>query len=602
VADTPPDTDDDGQGGMGAGGTGGVGGEGGEGGAPVAPPLRNPVDLPNDELAYQALILMGVQELGATTQRCSECHSMNAGLMGMWMEQTDAAVASCFADTTVPTVEAAEEVLSCLRMTSSATSPFSTPKLGIYSAAAHLDWFNFVFERVYGADAAAERDDFLTEVGMPKIEADGMTQAEFDIVAEWFARGLPFLNELLPEDPPPGGCDGSISPEVPAYIEQMKLEGWRAVNAENNILMFGCAGATTPLDCLSTYPQASTTAYGDVWEHLDGAKIRVLRENHYSSSYWTRSSADGRFVAHGGASGGGSTIVDLEEDREIPTNAAYDPGFFPDNSGFVFQGTPSGSDFCRQSLLTGSPVSVNFNEPECVGSTSVGLYQHVGAALGGGDYWVVDGEFVSDNGGHSATTENPAAYFGGDSAIDLTPMFYTGSAYAEKNTIVKSTPSEGDTVISPSSGFLLSRVTGPSWEQNGFTMRKLNATPSGMTYSVEVPQVARYCINGGKPGISFDERYAVLHSYVTAADAVELGFTGPGDPGFAAYASQGAANLYLIDLKTSIIRRITHMKPGQYAFSPHFRSDGWIYFMVRIAGSSTEYIAASDAALVVETP
>jgi hypothetical protein len=42
------------------------------------------------------------------------------------------------------------------------------------------------------------------------------------------------------------------------------------------------------------------------------------------------------------------------------------------------------------------------------------------------------------------------------------------------------------------------------------------------------------------------------------------------------------------------------MQPGQYALFPHFRSDGWIYFMVRTFGGETEYVVASDAALLLE--
>ena len=38
------------------------------------------------------------------------------------------------------------------------------------------------------------------------------------------------------------------------------------------------------------------------------------------------------------------------------------------------------------------------------------------------------------------------------------------------------------------------------------------------------------------------------------------------------------------------------MGPGQYAVFPHFRSDGWIYFMVRgDTGVSGERVMASDA-------
>ena len=40
-------------------------------------------------------------------------------------------------------------------------------------------------------------------------------------------------------------------------------------------------------------------------------------------------------------------------------------------------------------------------------------------------------------------------------------------------------------------------------------------------------------------------------------------------------------------------------KANQYAFAPHFRADGWIYFVVRTL-EGNEYFAASDAALVGE--
>ena len=80
--------------------------------------------------------------------------------------------------------------------------------------------------------------------------------------------------------------------------------------------------------------------------------------------------------------------------------------------------------------------------------------------------------------------------------------------------------------------------------------------------------------------------------------AVALGFTGPADPAFAPYRTRGAANLYMFDLATGNSYRITNMGPGQYALFPHFRSDGWIYYVVRTEGTTPEHIVASDAALL----
>ena len=89
------------------------------------------------------------------------------------------------------------------------------------------------------------------------------------------------------------------------------------------------------------------------------------------------------------------------------------------------------------------------------------------------------------------------------------------------------------------------------------------------------------------------------NSGVTDADAEELGFSGPEDPAFADYRERGASNLMLVDLRSGAATRITGMPPGQYALFPHFRSDGWIYFVVRTLDGA-EYFVASDAALTLE--
>ncbi len=53
----------------------------------------------------------------------------------------------------------------------------------------------------------------------------------------------------------------------------------------------------------------------------------------------------------------------------------------------------------------------------------------------------------------------------------------------------------------------------------------------------------------------------------------------------------------IADLKTGTSVRITKMKAGQYALYPHFRADGWLYFLVRDMNAQKEYFVASDIAL-----
>jgi hypothetical protein len=240
-------------------------------------------------------------------------------------------------------------------------------------------------------------------------------------------------------------------------------------------------------------------------------------------------------------------------------------------------------------------------EPQCARLNSIGLYQHVGRALDGGDYFAVDSEFVSDDGGHSPTLQDPQTNFGSQAYASFTPMVFDGTKYVQRQHVEVATPYEGDSVLSPSAKMLITRVAGPNDQQLGYVLRKVEATPVGNSYQMAAPEVARYCsIAGGKPAFTYDERWISYHHYVTAADAVEMGFTGPNDPAFTPYLVKGAANVYLLEIATGVVTRVTNVNPGQYALFPHFRSDNWMYIQVRDTNANREYMIASDAALILE--
>jgi hypothetical protein len=557
--------------------------------APVAPAFRNPVNLPDDQLATQAL-----QILGATggAQSCNSCHGMTRQHLRYWRALTDTAMSSCLTDLAVTSQQSAQQMIDCLRaMPNVPDSDFSVQHAGIAAAAARLPWFQYTFTKAYGAGGADALASFINQVAMPKDPVTPLTQAQFDIVAEYFARGLPQLDSVLPQDPQPTTCTAGISSDVAAHTALLKTTGWRAVNSDNMLAMFGCAGVTDPKQCLA---DKTDTTWG---VH---SALRMLKDVTYESSYWTRSSPDGRFVAHGVANVPGSYILDLLRDTTIAVqNTQYDPGFFPDNSGFVFQGGNQGN-LCAMSVLTSNPTTVTMSETGCSRIGQIGLYQHVGRALGGGDFFAIDSEFVSDNGGHTATLQDPDASFGPHAYADFTPMIFDGTKYVAHSQVTVAQAYEGDSVLSPSATLEITRVSDPNDRQLGYVLRKVIATPSGSSYTIETPEIARYCISGGKPAFSFDERWIVFHHYVTDADAQDLGFTGPNDPGFAAYRTKGAANLYLMDLATGVPVRITNVPAGMYALFPHFRSDGWIYADVRDTNAGHEYIVASDAALLAE--
>lgn len=563
--------------------------------AAITPVFRNQVTMPDSELATRALQIMGAPISGAQ-QNCNDCHGLTRQNLRYWRTLSDTSMTSCFTDLAVTTQDSAKAMIECMR--SMPGGDFETKKLGIFSTAVNLPWMEFTFWRAYGAAGAAELAKLKVAAGMPKVGTP-MTQQQFDIVAEWYARGLPMLDQTLPADPPPSTCTPSISIEVAPHVAAMKTTGWRAENKAAMMAMHGCGAATDPKLCLSAYPFGTDQTYGTGWDLPGTGKLRVLADVTYRSSYWTRSSPDGRFIGHGVQDVAGSYVIDLQRGgMQVPINVAYDPNWFPDNSGFVFQGGPK--NVCAQSVLTSNPTSVTMNEPGCANLNTIGLYEHVGRALGGGDYFAVESSFVSDDGGHSPTLRDPYASFGSQARTGFIPMIFDGMKYVAKAQVNVATPFEGDTVLSPSAKLAITRVAGPNDMQLGFVLRKVNAVMNGNSYTITAPEVARYCVGGGKPGFSYDERWIVYHHYVTAADAVSLGFTGAADPLFAPYLTQGAANIYLMDLTTGVPVRITNMAPGQYALFPHFRSDGWIYAAIRDTNLNHEYMVASDAALLAE--
>ena len=95
---------------------------------------------------------------------------------------------------------------------------------------------------------------------------------------------------------------------------------------------------------------------------------------------------------------------------------------------------------------------------------------------------------------------------------------------------------------------------------------------------------------GNKANFSFDERFLVdapLH------DARRL----RPDAEFAKYKEKGGSDIFVTDFVTGKKQRITQMGPGQFAIFPHFRSDGWLYFLVVDANTDKYYVAASDWAV-----
>jgi hypothetical protein len=165
-------------------------------------------------------------------------------------------------------------------------------------------------------------------------------------------------------------------------------------------------------------------------------------------------------------------------------------------------------------------------------------------------------------------------------------MVNDGASYRAKAEVHVPTPYHGDVQLSPSTALAVTRF-GAAGHRLGYQLRILDATPSGDTYSIDAPVVGEVCLKGGKPALSFDERVLAAHQYVDNSEPEEAGLP------------NNSSNIVIADLATGTKIRVTKMGANQYALYPHFRSDGWIYFLVRDMNTTphTEYLAATDVAL-----
>ena len=257
---------------------------------------------------------------------------------------------------------------------------------------------------------------------------------------------------------------------------------------------------------------------------------------------------------------------------DIGIKASYDPGFFPDNTGFIYQG--GGPKICAQSILE-TDTLVDFTEHECMKGNNINLYQHVARGLNGGDYFIINSQFTSDSG--KSNTKDPVANFNAYSSMKFTPMIFNGQTYEQLKQVVVDSPFEGDSVLSPSGQLVISRIAGgEDGGSLGYSIRKVATEKFGDSYIINVDQqVATFCFSGAKGNISYDERFFVTHHH-----------------------EENSSDIILVDMMDGQQYQITNMPAGSRALFPHFRSDGWFYFLVR--SGEDEYILASDYALQLE--
>ena len=549
------------------------------------------IDLEGEELAVAALKALGAPiedsscpidsetgEHSCETQRCNACHAMSPFSIEDWGSVHNTAVNQCNLDVDPDEIseEKALEIVNCMRAEGNPDGVFDAARVGILNTGVNYDIFPKLFNKAYGQQGRREFNRFRARIGMPQGNHKKLELEEYATVKKWFERDLPKLHAVFTETGRPEECEPHVNVEaMTAHVERMKFEGWHARNMEAGIRMFSCTDDDDPNSCFNSgFSDVTGRLGGDV---QDGFRLVEVVEFDFVTSFWTRSSADGRFVGNGGGTAGGSTITDLQRMKDIRIDASFDPGFFPDNSGFIFQGGFAG--ICEQSLLL-NDNHVTFTEEGCIRAHGIDLYQHVARGTEGNkDYFIITGQHVNDPG---SATNDPPAHFGESARIGLTPVIHTGSTYRQGQEVNVPLPFEGDSVLSPSGQLMVSRLSGPDGSL-GYTVREFKATPNGdNSYDIDVDRrLATVCQQGVKANFSFDERFVVTQHY-------------NGD---------GTADIWLMDLLdvdedgNAARHRITKMPAGEKALFPHFISNGWFYFLHR-NGNQRKLVASNAAAIL----
>jgi hypothetical protein len=544
----------------------------------------------NDTASDLATATQILNLLNGPTGTCNLCHDAGPDKVRAWGAAMQAIDSACFnAARLTPSQQ-----VDCLRdPTTPGGSGFTPHKLGLYAAGATFPQFSNLFQSAF--PAATWQAQFATFTGQAKmpISGLGLTPQQFALVKGWVLRGMPQLDQAAggtdagadADANNQTGCTDSVSPDLVAHIASMKTGGWGAKLADLSTPMFGCGGATSALSCLTALPDLTSKLGAPGVQQT----VRQLRITGLTSHWWVRSSADGRYVGFG--QDPASSIIDLTTPAgtaPIAVSAPYDPFFFPGNDGFAFAGVNNTSIVaCKQSLLSdlaGTPnPQVTFNDPRCA-TVGQDVYESIGASLDGVRYFVTTGAHENDDGGNDIT-HSQFPNFGPNATTTFVPMVNNGLSYRAQTPVSLVIPGEGDLLLSPSSLLAVARFAKGSAQ--GYHVHMVQATQSSPTspFSIQVPIGAEVCMRGAKPSVSFDERFIAAHQYVDTTD--------PGNGGL----PDGSSNIVLADLKTGKKTRLTTMGANQYALYPHFRADGWIYFLIRDRGTGKESMMASDAAI-----
>ncbi|SMF22506.1 hypothetical protein [Pseudobacteriovorax antillogorgiicola] len=552
--------------------------------------------------AKEVASYLGITEADGISPACSNCHNMqDRETLLRWSYRT----ADIYYDCLNPQVDRTPiERISCL---GNGDENLATSDLALYSLAIHTDEIKNLFLDAYPNDGLERYDSLRQRSSMP-LGATPTEQEILNKIIAWASYGMPHLDELINPYNGPTQCENQVSAELKTHINRMAFLGWGARNMENGIPMFAC-NSSNSIDCFKQQRNGQNIfpTPQDLGIEMDlKGTTYVLHQFPESTDFWIRSSADGRFVAYGGNP---SMIVDLRSkftspgnDRLIEIDAYYDPGFFPDNSAFIFQGQSTG--ICQQSLIEDlSTEKISFTEEQCSFGDAVEtpLYQAVGSSLDSENYLAVTGTFTSDSGNYYGPRDGPfTPNYSPQTKVALHPYIFDGQNWQKQTPSEIQTPWEIDWNVSPSNQVLVSRVVASQEGKSrhiGYRLYRSKRSQDESGFSYTLSEQGMFCTPGQKGKFSFDERFFVTYDYIQPQQWQELGFGSETDPKFLELLEERSSRLYLVDLLNEQSVALNTPKAFQRLIFPHFRSDGWIYFMFDNPIDGKRYLMANDYAI-----
>ncbi len=543
------------------------------------------------ETARHMVRKIGIEGSG----KCNSCHGASLSTARLWSNQAARINYDCIKKDTLTPIER----VNCLRSNPlDPNSPFTANRLGFLSVYTRSEIFLNLFRNAYPNDPALAKklhEELVSSASMPPEGSGEPTfeGKELEDVIKWTLDFMPMVDAVIKPEPEKP-CAPFISDELKDHILKMKTSGWSAKNQENGMSFFGCGVSLDPLDCFEDIKNSAAEFGNPAYVQ----NLKVIHKRDKRSYFWFRGSPDGRYLGFGGTYGRTTSYAEMVDmalankpgaNSVVSFDDATDPSFLPDNTGFSFTGLERPiQSLCKMSVIQdglvtpGTRYKLRDNQ-KCANDTE-GWYNSWGASLDNLSYWMIAGNFIADDAQYSSTNPIPASSNYRTDIIRLNEMKNDGLSYKAGRAAGMSVKGLVDMIVSPSAIIMNNRF-GANATQSGFQLRSIVPEFSEEGGSLHFKKVGEYCGFGSKANFSFDERFLTFHQYPEPWRAGEPEL--PGD----------TSNVVVLDLLTGVSTRITQVPAGYKALFPHFRSDGWIYFILREPGDAREQVMASDFAI-----